>query len=55
MTENDILLIKQAFECNDWSQISNLESKAESDKCKIALHDRKVSLYHKEESFSGFL
>lgn len=56
MTENDILLIKKAFEYfdgSDWNQIKELEDKAESDQARQILRDRKVYLYRKEEQFAG--
>lgn len=53
MTENDLLLIKLAFEADEWNEISDLENQAESDQAKRILHDRKVRLYDKEEAFAG--
>ena len=56
MTENDLLLTKQAYEYvdgSDWIQIKELEDQAESEEAKQILHDRKVYLYHKEEQFAG--
>jgi len=56
MSEQDRLLIKQAFEYfdgSDWNQIERLKAQAESDEAKQILHDRMVHLYRKEEAFSG--
>ena len=55
MTENDIRLIKRAFEYYDWNQISELENQAESEEVKLILHDRKVHLYRREESLANQL
>lgn len=55
MTELDKTLIIKASDCNDWSDIKELESQAESDQAKRRLHIRKMELYHREEEFAGLL
>jgi hypothetical protein len=55
MTENDIRLIKQSFETDDWSDVSVLEKQAETTECQLILNDRKVHLYRREEQFANQL
>ena len=51
----DRALLKMSLESDDWSKIGEYEDQAESPEIKSAIHNRKMTLYHREEAFAGIL
>ena len=55
LSETDKALLNRSSESNDWSEVSDYKKKAESEQAKKIIHNRKIELYRKEESFANQL
>jgi hypothetical protein len=55
LSDADKALLEKSLETDDWSIVSNYEKQAESEEAREVLHNRKMTLYHREELFAGIL
>ena len=51
----DRALLKMSLESDDWSMVGEYESMAQSPEIKREIHNRKMTLFHREEAFAGIL